>query len=191
MCKKKLSRLCTAGLAALLSVTAAFPSFALSELQEDGPGFEDTFEDSGRDAYEAGRDAAGDASKVTGKEGVSEIIVVGLNGDTVTTSSSPASQVGTQGTYLGRFKVTGYCNCPKCCSGSGLTYSGTVPRANHTIAADLSVYPLGTKLMCEGIIYTVEDCGSNVDGNTIDIYFDDHDLAFEYGTQYHDVYAVE
>ncbi len=189
MSKKILSRLCAAGFAFLLSVTAAFPSFAMSALQDEGPGFEDTFEESGRDAYEAGlKSEDGDTGQ---EETVTGIITVSAE-----TGASPAeaiqeTETGTQGAYLGRFKVTGYCNCPICSGGSGRTYSGTYPKADHTIAADISLYPIGTKLMCEGIIYTVEDCGSGVVGNTIDIYFDDHDKAVGYGTQYHDVYAVE
>lgn len=52
-----------------------------------------------------------------------------------------------KGESLGIFKTTGYCSCSKCSGGSGLTYSGTVPQPNHTISADITVLPLGTKVI--------------------------------------------
>ena len=106
-------------------------------------------------------------------------------------SAVAAPETGTRGEYLGTYTVTGYCSCSICSGGSGLTYSGTVPKANHTISADLSVHPIGTKLMIDGIVYTVEDMGSGVNGNHIDIYFDTHAEAVAFGTQKRDVYAVE
>ncbi len=92
--------------------------------------------------------------------------------------------------YLGTYTVTGYCNCSICSGGSGLTYSGTVPKANHTISADLNVHPLGTKIRIGDIIYTVEDMGSSVKDNWIDIYFDNHEEAVAYGTKYKDAYLI-
>ena len=71
--------------------------------------------------------------------------------------SSPASKEKA----LGIFTTTGYCNCEKCSGGNRLTYSGAVPQSNHTIAADLSVLPLGSKVRIGSIIYTVEDIGSD------------------------------
>ena len=40
---------------------------------------------------------------------------------------------------LGLFTVTGYCGCDRCSGGHNLTYSGTVPKANHTLSAYQSV----------------------------------------------------
>ncbi len=92
---------------------------------------------------------------------------------------------------LGRFAVTKYCPCSICCgSGGGMTASGKRARSNHTIAADTRLYPFGTQLMVNGIIYTVEDMGSGVRGNTVDIFVDSHAEAVAYGTQYADVYLV-
>ena len=69
---------------------------------------------------------------------------------------------------LGMFVTTGYCGCEICCpSGSSLTYSGTVPQPGHTISADITAFPIGTRLMINGVIYTVEDIGSQVTGNKI------------------------
>ncbi len=92
---------------------------------------------------------------------------------------------------LGMFFTTGYCNCQICCpSGSNLTYSETVPQPSHTISADISIFPIGTRLMIDGIIYTVEDIGSEVKGNKIDIYYATHEEALDHGVQEVEVFAV-
>ncbi len=93
--------------------------------------------------------------------------------------------------YAGRFTTTAYCSCRKCCrGGKNRTKSGTIPQAGHTISADLSVFPLGTKLRIGGTIYTVEDSGSGIRGNKLDIFFNSHNQALQYGRQSADVYVV-
>lgn len=116
-------------------------------------------------------------------------------------SSGPAAGPGSQtvadsaggwkkGVSLGYFTTTGYCNCELCSGGWGLTYSGTVPKANHTISADINVLPIGTKVMINGIVYTVEDIGSGVSGKHIDIYYDNHADAEAHGTRSVEVFTV-
>jgi 3D (Asp-Asp-Asp) domain-containing protein len=95
------------------------------------------------------------------------------------------------GEYLGEFKATGYCNCQRCSGGYTKTYSGTIPKANHTLSADLNVFPIGTKLIIDGITYTVEDKGSSVNGKKVDIFFATHAEALAFGTQTVDVYAAK
>lgn len=95
-----------------------------------------------------------------------------------------------KGESLGMFETTGYCNCTRCSNGHGLTYSGTEPRANHTISADLTQYPIGTKLMIGDTVYTVEDMGSSVAGNKIDIYYASHQEALAHGTTMQEVFRV-
>lgn len=102
---------------------------------------------------------------------------------------------------LGEFKVTAYCPCVKCCgiwseehpSRKGTDYvqktaSGTIPKAGRTVAADISVLPFGTVIIMDGHEYTVEDRGGAVDGNSIDIFFDSHEDALEWGVQYKTIY---
>lgn len=101
-----------------------------------------------------------------------------------------SSTNGKKGTSLGMFTTTGYCNCSECSGDHKLTYSGTVPQAAHTISADLSIYPIGTKLMIDDVIYTVEDMGSHVNGNWIDIYYDNHDAAEAHGMKTQEVFSV-
>ena len=95
-----------------------------------------------------------------------------------------------RGELLGEFTTSGYCNCEKCSGGHSLTYSGTVPTPSHTISADLDRYPIGTKLWIDGTIYTVEDKGSSVKGNWIDIYYGSHEEALDHGLKTQEVYAV-
>ena len=87
------------------------------------------------------------------------------------------------GRSYGTFKISAYCGCEACSGGHLYTYSGAVPKEDHTISADLDQFPLGTKLLIDGIIYTVEDKGSGVVENHLDIYFDTHKEALDYGLQ--------
>lgn len=107
-----------------------------------------------------------------------------------TAPDAVSSTSGKKGVSLGMFTTTGYCNCEKCSGGHNLTYSGTVPQAAHTISADLSIYPIGTKLMIDDVIYTVEDMGSSVNGNWIDIYYSSHDEAVAHGMNTQEVFTV-
>lgn len=97
---------------------------------------------------------------------------------------------GEKGASLGKFVATAYCCCDRCTGGSGLTYSGTVPRAKHTISADINHFPIGTKLIIDDIVYTVEDIGSGIKGKRLDIYFDTHEDALIYGRQTIEVFAL-
>lgn len=135
-------------------------------------------------------------ARTTGSSEGSRVIVAGGaqttdSRETATIQSGQApTETGTKGASLGMFTTTGYCNCSKCSGGHNLTYSGTVPQARHTISADLSIYPLGTKLMIDDVIYTVEDMGSSVKGNWIDIYYGSHEEAVEHGMKTQEVFAV-
>jgi 3D (Asp-Asp-Asp) domain-containing protein len=59
---------------------------------------------------------------------------------------------------LGTFNLTAYCPCEICCGKSdGVTASGVKATADHTIAVDTSVIPLGSKVEINGKIYTATD----------------------------------
>lgn len=91
--------------------------------------------------------------------------------------------------FLGTYLTTGYCSCAKCCGKTnGVTASGAVARANHTIAADTGVLPFGSQIVINGQVYTVEDRGGAIRGQRIDIYFASHQEALNYGKRYVDVY---
>lgn len=85
---------------------------------------------------------------------------------------------------LGTFRLTGYCKCRICCgkwSSINSTFTGAVPRANHTISVDPRVIPFGTKVMINGIIYTAEDKGGGVKGKHVDIFCNSHAEASRIG----------
>ena len=93
------------------------------------------------------------------------------------------------GKYLGKFKLTAYCNCAVCCGrwAGGPTASGKMPEQGRTIAT--GVLPFGTKLNIGGKIYTVEDRGTPY--GHIDIYMKNHADAQAFGVRYADVYQSE
>lgn len=101
-------------------------------------------------------------------------------------TEAPTSQVE----LLGTFKLTAYCACEKCCGKSdGITATGTKATANRTIAVDKTVIPYGTTVVINGNEYVAEDTGGAIKGNIIDIFFDDHEEALNFGVQYADVYV--
>jgi len=83
--------------------------------------------------------------------------------------------------YTVTFETTAYCPCAKCCGKSdGITASGTYATAGRTIAAP-SNYAFGTEIEINGNVYVVEDRGGAIKGNRIDIFFDSHSEANNYG----------
>lgn len=121
---------------------------------------------------------------------------------TVSSTSSQAPVVATyadaNGTYvsIGDFVLTAYCPCPICCgsysnTSNPITASGTTATAGRTIAADTSVLPFGTQVVINGQVYTVEDRGGAIRGNRIDIFFNSHQAALEFGRQVATVYVVQ
>lgn len=83
---------------------------------------------------------------------------------------------------IGTYTATAYCPCSKCCGKSdGITASGVKATAGRTIAADTKKLPFGTSVYINGHKYTVEDRGGAINSNRIDIYFDTHAEALQYG----------
>ena len=102
-------------------------------------------------------------------------------------SSSEDGSSSSQGTYLGTFTLTAYCNCAQCCGTAGnLTASGTVPTAGRTVA--MAGVPFGTQLLINGNVYTVEDLGTPY--GHVDIYFNSHSEALAFGLQSAEVYRL-
>ena len=93
---------------------------------------------------------------------------------------------------LGEFKLTAYCACSKCCGewAGSPTASGVMPKANRTIAVDTNVIPFGTKVVINGNTYVAEDTGGAIKGNKIDVFFDSHSKALNFGVQYAEVFVV-
>ena len=92
-------------------------------------------------------------------------------------------------TNIGTYKLTAYCACKKCCGKTdGITASGVKAVEGVTVAADTNL-PFGTNIIIDGHEYTVQDRGGAIKGNKIDIYFDSHQKALEFGVQYKDIYV--
>lgn len=92
---------------------------------------------------------------------------------------------------LGIFKLTAYCSCKKCCGiwaenrPNGVVYgaSGEELVAGYSIAVDPDVIPYGTEVVINGHTYRADDCGGAVKGKCIDVYFESHNEAKEFGVK--------
>lgn len=104
---------------------------------------------------------------------------------------------------LGEFKLTAYCSCEKCCgewalnrpkdeNGKDIVYgsTGTVLVAGTSIAVDPSVIPYGSQVEINGHTYTAHDTGGAIKGNRIDVYFDNHQDALNFGVQRAEVFLI-
>ncbi|MBR6614649.1 MAG: 3D domain-containing protein [Lachnospiraceae bacterium] len=93
---------------------------------------------------------------------------------------------------LGTFKTTAYCPCYQCSEGWGRqTSSGALATANHTVAVDKRVIPMGTRLLINGKEYVAQDVGGGVKGNHIDIYFNTHGETREHGVRNAEVFIIQ
>lgn len=106
--------------------------------------------------------------------------------------------------FLGEFKITAYCPCEICCGNWAknrpidengnvqvITASGELAVEGTTIAADTSILPFGTKIIINGNTYIVQDTGSAIKGRRIDVYFENHDDALEFGVQQLEVFLIK
>lgn len=112
----------------------------------------------------------------------------GNNNDSYEGATTDPVTATEPGEYVGTFTITAYCGCSKCGTGSNRTASGTTPTEGRTIAADTSILPFGTQVVIGGVVYTVEDSGSGVRGNHIDIFFATHSRALAFGRKTMKVY---
>jgi len=108
--------------------------------------------------------------------------------------------------------VTGYCECGECCSWRrnwlfqpvyatgknagkykevGMCADGTMAKIG-TIAADTKLYPFGTKMYIPGYGYgVVHDRGGAIKGNHIDLFFNSHQAALNWGHKKMKVYILK
>ena len=105
---------------------------------------------------------------------------------------------------LGEFKLTAFCSCYKCCGEWSLNRpldengneivigaSGEVLEAGISIAVDKNVIPYGSKVLIGNHEYIAHDCGGAIKQNRIDVYFDSHQDALEFGVQYAEVFLLK
>jgi 3D (Asp-Asp-Asp) domain-containing protein len=95
-------------------------------------------------------------------------------------------------------EVTAYCPCEICCGkgAMGLTASGRHVSYNNGqfVAADTDVLPFGTKLLIPGYSdqtpIEVIDRGGAIKGQKLDVFFDSHQRALQWGRQWLPVAVV-
>ena len=100
------------------------------------------------------------------------------------------------GQSLGNVVTSAYCSCEICCGqwSGGPTASGVMPTPNHTIAVDAytPTVPMGTKVIMNGIEYTVEDTGAFASyGVDFDVYYANHNEALQHGHQTWEAYIAD
>lgn len=88
-------------------------------------------------------------------------------------STMPDLPAGLTASYVGEFTLTAYCTekyAHICGTGTGITASGAPVTPGVTVAADLSVLPLGTVVYIEGVgVRMVQDTGGALQGQHLDV----------------------
>lgn len=85
-------------------------------------------------------------------------------------------------------KLTAYCPCEECSEEWGTqTKSGKEATEGRTVAVDTNYIELGSQVKINGKTYIAEDVGGGVNGLHIDIYFENHEEAQNFGVQTADV----
>ncbi|MEY8352886.1 3D domain-containing protein [Lachnospiraceae bacterium 54-53] len=132
------------------------------------------------------KNSAGELATSSDAEMHTEEIGPGIKKKEEPVITEPTAPVYTKGESLGFFTATAYCPGKD----GSRTYSGTIPQPQHTISADITILPLGSKVMIDGIVYTVEDIGSSVKGKKVDIFFASRAEALAFGRQTKEIFAV-
>ncbi|GAG70058.1 unnamed protein product [marine sediment metagenome] len=94
-------------------------------------------------------------------------------------------------------KVTAYCPCEKCCGkwADGQTASGYWIQPGDRFVAAPKHIPFGTKFIVPGYNNNqpveVKDRGGAITVNRLDVYFDDHQTALNWGVKYLVVRVIE
>lgn len=104
---------------------------------------------------------------------------------------------------IGKFTVTGYCPCKKCCGKEPsdpaykITISGEKTVEGITVGADPSVLPIGTKILIDGVgqrIVQDKPAGwiiKKYKGRILDLYFEDHQAAWDFGKHQREVWIIK
>jgi len=121
-----------------------------------------------------------------------------LHDDSVVIASAAMDPAGHTARVLW-MEVTAYCPCKKCCGpqAMGLTASGKLVSYNEGgfVAADTNVLPFGTKLLVPGYHadrpIEVIDRGGAIKGHKLDVFYDTHEKAIEWGRKWVAVTVIE
>lgn len=94
---------------------------------------------------------------------------------------------------LGKFYITHYCPCTKCCGvgGGKVTASGTRPTAGRTVGVNPKLIPYGTHLKVGKTRgYVAEDTGGGIGWNHLDIFCNSHAEALSKGVGWEKVWTI-
>lgn len=103
-------------------------------------------------------------------------------------------------TSLGRYYLTAYCNCSRCCTYANQpTASGVYPHYSEdfytptTCAIDRKLHKFGELfyIPSENRLFIAEDTGSAIQNNDIDLYFEDHSRVSSYGSHTEEIFRAE
>lgn len=128
-------------------------------------------------------------SEYLSKEKTEIKVEVTSRGDSKRADDAAAADKNNNSSYLGKYKLTYYCSCSKCCGKSdGITASGKKAQEGITVASNS--LPLGTKISINGHVYEVQDRGGMA-SNVIDVFVSSHQKALNLGVKYNvPVYKV-
>ncbi len=105
----------------------------------------------------------------------------------ISPTTSPIFEPASAPTAVVPLEATAYCACPICCGrwADGWTASGTRATAGRTLAADPALFSAGTCLALGELGHRiVEDTGSAILGARVDVYFDTHQEALDFGRRF-------
>ena len=125
--------------------------------------------------------------ETTTKPTTTKAVVTTTNATTKGTSSNSGSFTG---------NITAYCGCSKCCgkwaTNNSVKYGASGMRlvSGYSVASDS--YPMGTILYIEGYgkVQVADRFGAGHGKSRIDMYFDSHSTALQWGRQYRNVSVV-
>lgn len=89
---------------------------------------------------------------------------------------------------MGTFRITHYCPCNACGTGTGLTASGRKAQLGRTVAMNKKDAPIGAHVLINGKEYVVEDRG--VKPGVVDIFVSSHKEALRLGTYKAEVFVL-
>jgi 3D (Asp-Asp-Asp) domain-containing protein len=106
---------------------------------------------------------------------------------------TPTVQETEQIVSLGEYQITAYCSCEKCCGAWALNRKTVVGAAGVELQEGVSVasaLPFGTEILIDGIgEYVVQDRTADwIGDDVIDIYFEKHQEALNFGKQKREVF---
>ena len=96
--------------------------------------------------------------------------------------------------YLGKFWITHYCPCSKCCGvgGGKITASGTRPTVGRTVGVNPKLIKYGTQLQIgKQRGYVAEDTGGGIGWNHLDVFCSSHQEALNAGVGFKKVWALQ